>query len=42
MRLVNWLVTDVCGVPTPPTGGPVNAFYWRLLDGDLHAQYPDI
>ncbi|MEV6279206.1 serine/threonine protein phosphatase [Nocardia sp. NPDC051832] len=23
MRLVNWLVTDVCGIPTPPTGGPV-------------------
>lgn len=78
MRLVNWLVTDVCGVPTPPTGGPVarneyvlqcaaghipddvpppvaailtrhapaaakmNAFYWRLFDGDLHTQYPDI
>ncbi|MGW4354237.1 serine/threonine protein phosphatase [Nocardia sp. NPDC004582] len=23
MRLVNWLVTDVCGIPTPPTGGPL-------------------
>ncbi|MEV6432905.1 serine/threonine protein phosphatase [Nocardia sp. NPDC051463] len=23
MRLVNWLVTDVCGVPEPTTGGPV-------------------
>ncbi|QBS44575.1 serine/threonine protein phosphatase [Nocardia sp. CS682] len=23
MRLVNWLVTDVCGIPTPPSGGPV-------------------
>ncbi|ONI83133.1 serine/threonine protein phosphatase [Actinosynnema sp. ALI-1.44] len=76
MRLVNWLVTDVCGVPTPATGGPVarneyvlrcaagdipadvppvvaailarhspaaakmNAFYWRLFDGDIHAEFP--
>ncbi|HWM00713.1 MAG TPA: hypothetical protein VNP92_00085 [Actinophytocola sp.] len=23
MRLVNWLVTDVCGVPVPARGGPV-------------------
>jgi hypothetical protein len=78
MRLVNWLVTDVCGVPIPPSSGPVarneyvlqcaagripddvppmvaailtrhapaaakmNAFYWRLFDGDLHAEYPDL
>jgi hypothetical protein len=76
MRLVNWLVTDVCGVPVPNTGGPVarneyvvrcaaghlpddlppgvaeilarhapaaakmNAFYWKLFDGDIHAEYP--
>ena len=76
MRLVNWLVTDVCGVPVPNSGGPVarneyvlrcaaghipddvppvvadiltrhapaaarmNAFYWRLFDGDIHAEYP--
>jgi hypothetical protein len=76
MRLVNWLVTDVCGVPTPTSGGPVarneyvlrcaaghipedvppvvaailtrhapvaakmNAFWWRLFDGDIHAEYP--
>ncbi len=76
MRLVNWLVTDVCGVPMPPSGGPVarngyvvecaagrvpddvppvvaailtrhapaaakmNAFFWRLFDGDIHAEYP--
>ncbi|WP_447007212.1 serine/threonine protein phosphatase [Saccharothrix isguenensis] len=76
MRLVNWLVTDVCGVPTPTGGGPVarneyvrqcaaghipddvppavaailarhapaaakmNSFYWRLFDGDVHAEYP--
>jgi hypothetical protein len=76
MRLVNWLVTDVCGVPVPSRGGPVarneyvrrcaegdipddlppavsailarhapaaakmNAFYWRLFDGEFHAEYP--
>jgi hypothetical protein len=78
MRLVNWLVTDVCGVPMPASGGPVarneyvlrcaaghipddvppavsailsrhtpaaakmNAFYWKLFDGDIHAEYPDL
>jgi hypothetical protein len=78
MRLVNWLVTDVCGVPVPAEGGPVarneyvvqcaaghipddmppvvaailtrhapaaakmNAFYWRLFGGDIHAEYPDM
>ncbi|MGY1941029.1 MULTISPECIES: serine/threonine protein phosphatase [Nocardia] len=76
MRLVNWLVTDVCGVPMPPSGGPVarneyvlqcaagripddvppavaailtqhapaaakmNAFFWKLFDGDVQAEYP--
>jgi hypothetical protein len=76
MRLVNWLVTDVCGVPTPNSGGPVarneyvlrcaaghvpddvppvvaailarhaptaarmNAFWWTVFDGDIHAEYP--
>ncbi|CCH30918.1 serine/threonine protein phosphatase [Actinosynnema sp. NPDC047251] len=76
MRLVNWLVTDVCGVPVPETGGPVarneyvrqcaaghvpddvppvvaailtrhapaaatmNAFYWKLFDGEIHAEFP--
>jgi hypothetical protein len=76
MRLVNWLVTDVCGVPVPNNGGPVarneyvlqcaaghipddvppvvapiltrhaptaakmNAFFWRLFDGDIRAEYP--
>lgn len=75
MRLVNWLVTTVCGVPLPASGGPVarnayvrrcadgdvpqdvpavvagvlarhapaaarmNDFCWRLVDGDVHAQY---
>lgn len=76
MRLVNWLVTTVCGVPMPASGGPaarnayvrrcasgdipagvpavvagvlarhapaaarMNDFCWRLVDGDVHAQYP--
>lgn len=76
MRLVNWLVTDVCGIPAPTSGGPIarnqyvlqcaagripddvppavaailirhapaaarmNALYWKLFDGDLHAAYP--
>ncbi|WP_207632278.1 serine/threonine protein phosphatase [Occultella kanbiaonis] len=77
MRLVNWLVTTVCGVPMPAEvrGGPaarnayvrrcangdippdvpaavagilarhapaaaeMNDFCWRLVDGDIHAQY---
>ncbi|RKT88656.1 hypothetical protein SAMN05421805_1011697 [Saccharopolyspora antimicrobica] len=75
MRLVNWLVTEVCGVQVTGSGGvtarneyvlrcasghispglpPVvsellarhapaaarmNAFYWRLFDGDLSAEY---
>jgi hypothetical protein len=78
MRLVNWLVTAVCGIPVPASGGPVarneyviqcvaghipddvppvvaailtrhapaaakmNAFYWRLFDGEIHAEYPDL
>ncbi|MGW4535958.1 serine/threonine protein phosphatase [Nocardia sp. NPDC004340] len=78
MRLVNWLVTEVCGIPTPATGGPIarneyvihcaaghipsevppavaeiltrhapaaatmNAFLWKLFDGELHTTYiPD-
>lgn len=76
MRLVNWLVTTVGGVPIPSSGGPaernayvrrcaagdlpaglppvaagilarharaaaaMNDFHWRLVDGDIHAQYP--
>ncbi|MBY8851151.1 serine/threonine protein phosphatase [Saccharothrix longispora] len=73
-RLVNWLVTAVCGVPAErvpaardeyvlrcatdgvpddvpphvaailtrhaPVAARVNAFYWRLFDGDVHAEYP--
>ncbi|QIS21368.1 serine/threonine protein phosphatase [Nocardia terpenica] len=76
MRLVNWLVTEVCGIAMPTSGGPVarneyvrrcaaghipdsvppvaaailarhapaaarmNAFYWKLFGGDIHAEYP--
>ncbi|MFD7658091.1 serine/threonine protein phosphatase [Actinosynnema sp. NPDC059797] len=74
MRLVNWLVTSVCGVPAEtvpvarneyvrrcaagdvpgdvppavagvlarhaPDAARLNAFYWRLFDGDVHAEYP--
>lgn len=78
MRLVDWLVTDVCGIPILPSAGgtvareyivqcaagripddvppmvaailrrhapaaaKLNAFYWSLFDGDLHAEYPEI
>jgi hypothetical protein len=77
MRLVDWLVTDVCGIPPSPSAGgtvareyiaqcaagripddvppaiaailrrnapaaaKMSAFYWRLFDGDLDAEYPD-
>lgn len=77
MRLVNWLVTTVCSVPMPVSGGPaernayvrrcatgdipqdiphavaailarhapaaaaMNDLHWRLVDGDIHAQYSD-
>ncbi|MEV1119465.1 serine/threonine protein phosphatase [Actinosynnema sp. NPDC049800] len=77
MRLVNWLVTDVCGVRVPPGDVPtarnayvrrcaagdipddvppavaailsrhapaaarLNAFYWRLFDGEVDAEYPE-
>ncbi|KZM75203.1 serine/threonine protein phosphatase [Nocardia terpenica] len=76
MRLVNWLVTEVCGITMPTSGGPLarneyvlrcaaghipdsvppvvaailtrhapaaarmNAFYWKLFGGDIHAEYP--
>jgi hypothetical protein len=78
MRLVDWLVTDVCGIPLSPSAGgtvardyivqcaagripddvppaiaailsryapaaaKMTAFYWRLFDGDLHAEYPQL
>ncbi|HET9140297.1 serine/threonine protein phosphatase [Actinophytocola sp.] len=74
MRLVNWLVTEVCGVPGSagpavrneyvlrcaegsvpadvppvvaailarhaPAAARMNAFYWKLFDRDLQAEYP--
>ncbi|GAA5049923.1 serine/threonine protein phosphatase [Nocardia callitridis] len=76
MRLVNWLVTGVCGMPTTtkaefaarndfvsrcaagripqdvpsvvatilarhaPAAAEMNAFYWKLFDGDFSARYP--
>lgn len=76
MRLANWLVTDICGIPTPdidgfaarneyvlrcatghipddvpplvaeiltrhaPAAARMNAFYWKLFGGDVHAEYP--
>ncbi|UJP40312.1 serine/threonine protein phosphatase [Cellulomonas palmilytica] len=42
MRLVNWLVTTVCGVPLPDSGGPVerNAYVRRCADGDIPADVP--
>lgn len=76
MRLVNWLVMDICGITVPAGAPPVarneyvarcaaghvpddvppavaamlarhapaaarmNAFYWRLFGGDVHAEYP--
>ncbi|WP_028478566.1 serine/threonine protein phosphatase [Nocardia sp. CNY236] len=78
MRLVNWLVTDVCGIPMSPSNGSItrneyvlrcaaghipedvppvvaailtrhapaaakmNALLWRLFDGDIHTEYPDM
>ncbi|MGW0247238.1 serine/threonine protein phosphatase [Nocardia goodfellowii] len=74
MRLVNWLVTDICGVGTTsgspvtrnqvvtqcatgripdgvapvvagilsqhaPAAAKMNAFYWKLFDGDVEAKY---
>ncbi|MGW4249170.1 serine/threonine protein phosphatase [Nocardia sp. NPDC004722] len=76
MRLVNWLVTEVCAVRTPdhpgfvarneyvrccaaghipgdvpqavaailtrhaPAAARMNAFIWKLFDGDIYAEYP--
>jgi hypothetical protein len=77
MRLVNWLVTAICGVPVPdngkptarndfvrrcaagyipndippiasailtrhaPTAATMNAFYWKLFDGETYTEYPE-
>jgi hypothetical protein len=42
MRLVNWLVTEVCGVPMPATGGPVarNEYVRRCAAGDIPDDVP--
>lgn len=42
MRLVNWLVIDVCGVPVPATGGPVarNEYVLRCAAGDIPDDVP--
>jgi hypothetical protein len=42
MRLVNWLVTTVCGVPLPAAGGPVarNAYVRRCAGGDIPKDVP--
>lgn len=42
MRLVNWLVTTVCGVPVPASGGPVdrNLFVRRCASGDIPQDVP--
>ncbi|HYN96031.1 MAG TPA: hypothetical protein VES42_19475 [Pilimelia sp.] len=42
MRLVNWLVTTVCGVPVPASGGPVarNRYVRRCASGDIPRDVP--
>jgi hypothetical protein len=42
MRLVNWLVTTVCGVPVPATGGPVarNEYVHRCATGHIPDDVP--
>ena len=42
MRLVNWLVTTVCGVPVPDVGGPVarNMYVRRCASGDIPPGVP--
>ncbi|MBB5868356.1 hypothetical protein F4553_001735 [Allocatelliglobosispora scoriae] len=42
MRLVNWLVTEVCGVPVPDIGGPVarNRYVRRCAGGDIPQGVP--
>jgi hypothetical protein len=44
MRLVNWLVTTVCGVPVPEAGGPVvrNAYVRRCADGTIPHDVPPV
>jgi hypothetical protein len=42
MRLVNWLVTTVCAVPMPASGGPVarNDYVRRCAGGDVPHDVP--
>lgn len=42
MRLVNWLVTTVCGVPMPTSGGPVarNEYVRRCAAGHIPDDVP--
>ena len=42
MTLVNWLVTTVCGVPVPVSGGPVarNLYVRRCANGDIPPGLP--
>jgi hypothetical protein len=42
MRLVNWLVTTVCGVPMPASGGPVarNEYVLRCAAGHIPDDVP--
>jgi hypothetical protein len=42
MRLVNWLVTTVCGVSVPASGGPVarNMYVRRCASGDIPQGVP--
>lgn len=42
MELVNWLVTTVCGVPVPASGGPVarNEYVHRCASGDIPHDVP--
>lgn len=42
MRLVNWLVTAVCGVPVPAYGGPAerNAYVRRCAQGHIPEHVP--
>ncbi len=44
MRLVNWLVTTVCGAPVPSRGGPVdrNAYVRRCASGDIPPDVPAV
>ncbi|HEV8568123.1 MAG TPA: serine/threonine protein phosphatase [Actinoplanes sp.] len=44
MRLVNWLVTDVCGVPVPNSGGPVarNEYVLQCAAGHIPDDVPPV